>query len=150
MKKKLLISIFIGVCIFFMSTGTIYANSEELYEKQAEMDKVLFEQRSAELAEKGITVTHTVALEDKIEIGITDYNEEKAQYLIDIFGEDNVKIVEGEQAVALGVDGGMENTSIVDTINNEETSNIMYYVGAGVVAIAAGVILVLRKKLKTN
>jgi hypothetical protein len=133
-----------------MSTATIYANSEEMFQKQAEVDKVLFEEKSVDLVENGITVTHTVALEDKIEIGITEYSDEKAQYLLDLFGEDNVTVVAGEQAVALGVEGDPADNSIVDTTNEKEASNRMYYVGAGVIVIAAGIMLVLRKKFKTS
>ncbi|ABR47685.1 copper amine oxidase domain protein [Alkaliphilus metalliredigens QYMF] len=75
--------------------------NEKMLQKQREIDKYLFEDHAEEINKKGFMVTHTGPYDDYVEIGITPYNEENATYLYDIFGEDNVKIVEGQQAITL-------------------------------------------------
>jgi LPXTG-motif cell wall-anchored protein len=73
-----------------------------MYEAQAEIDKLLFEQNYAEdLSEKGISVTHTGTVDDYVEVGITPYTPENADLVIKLLGKDNVKVVEGIQAVTL-------------------------------------------------
>jgi LPXTG-motif cell wall-anchored protein len=80
----------------------ITAVDEGMYEAQAEIDKLLFEQNYAEdLSEKGISVTHTGTVDDYVEVGITPYTPENADLVIKLLGKDNVKVVEGIQAVTL-------------------------------------------------
>ncbi len=80
----------------------ITAVDEGMYEAQAEIDKLLFEQNYAEdLSEKGISVTHTGTVDDYVEVGITPYTPENANLVIKLLGKDNVKVVEGIQAVTL-------------------------------------------------
>ena len=80
----------------------ITAVDEGMYEAQAEIDKLLFEQNSAEdFSEKGISVTHTGTVDDYVEVGITPYTPENADLVIKLLGKDNVKVVEGIQAVTL-------------------------------------------------
>lgn len=77
------------------------ALSEPILKKQSEIDKYLFEEHKEELAKKDIVVTHTAPNEKYIEIGITPYNEENAEYLYKIFGKDMVTVVEGKQAITM-------------------------------------------------
>lgn len=79
----------------------ITAEDEALYAKQAEVDKMLFEEYAKELAEKGISITHTGAVEDYIEVGITPYTPENAEIVVKLLGVDEVKVVEGLMAVTL-------------------------------------------------
>ena len=80
----------------------ITAADEALYEAQAEIDKLLFEQNYAkDLSEKGISVTHTGTVDDYVEVGITPYTPENADVVIKLLGKDNVKVVEGIQAEIL-------------------------------------------------
>ena len=72
-----------------------------LTKKQQEIDKYLFEEHKEELAQLGILVTHTAAMGDFVEIGITPYSEENAQYLYKALGQAEIKVVEGVQAVPL-------------------------------------------------
>lgn len=74
---------------------------EKLFEKQKEIDEYIFEKNAKEIEKKGFTVTHTGAVENYVEVGIAPYNEENAEYLYEIFGKDNVKVVEGQQAILL-------------------------------------------------
>ncbi|ABR47692.1 copper amine oxidase domain protein [Alkaliphilus metalliredigens QYMF] len=75
--------------------------NENILQKQREIDKYLFKDHVEEMNKKDFKVTHTGPYDDYVEIGITPYNEENATYLYDIFGEDEVKVVEGQQAVTL-------------------------------------------------
>lgn len=77
------------------------ATDDELYSKQAEIDKILFEEYSEELKEKEIFITHTGVADDYIEVGITPYTPENAEYVSGLVGNDGIKVVEGTQAVTL-------------------------------------------------
>ncbi|MDD4045938.1 MAG: hypothetical protein PHE34_02210 [Tissierellia bacterium] len=80
----------------------ITAVDEAMYEVQAEIDKLLFEQSYAkDLEEKGISITHTATVDDYVEVGITPYTPENADVVIKLLGKDNVKVVEGIQAEIL-------------------------------------------------
>lgn len=74
-----------------------------LLQKQAEIDKYVFEDHAKEIEAKGFKITHTGPMGEYVEIGITPYSEENAKFLYDIFGEDMVKVVEGQQAVLMDV-----------------------------------------------
>ncbi|AOY74579.1 stalk domain-containing protein [Clostridium formicaceticum] len=78
--------------------------SGEMIQKQKEIDRYLFKDHVKEIEKKGFAVTYTGAFDDYVEIGITPYNEESAQYLYGIFGKDQVKIVEGQQASILPIE----------------------------------------------
>lgn len=73
--------------------------SDEILEKQKEIDKILFKDNLEKIREKGFTVTHTAPMEDYVEIGIAPYSEENANYIYELIGKDKVKVIEGEQAV---------------------------------------------------
>jgi len=115
-KNKAIHAMIIGTCIFASSMAGVYADtsaadapvsiqieqvnpSNPLMQKQSEVDQYIFEKHAKDFADKGITVTNTGVMGDYVEIGITPYNEKNAAYLYDIFGKDQVKVVEGMQAV---------------------------------------------------
>lgn len=77
------------------------AVSDAMYKRQGEIDRYLFEEHKDEIAAKGISVTHTVASNEYVEIGITPYSDENAEYLYNVLGRDQLKVVEGTQAVTL-------------------------------------------------
>lgn len=74
-----------------------------LLQKQAEIDKYVFEDHAKEIEAKGFKITYTGPMGEYVEIGITPYSEENAKFLYDIFGNDMVKVVEGQQAVLMDV-----------------------------------------------
>lgn len=116
-KKKLFKILSLSLCLSIMSMGLAFADTntnmdepvsiqitaadEALYAKQAEIDKMLFEKYAKELEEKGISITHTGAVEDYIEVGITPYTPENADIVSELIGDDAVKVVEGTMAVTL-------------------------------------------------
>jgi hypothetical protein len=150
MKRKLFMTIIMGIC--FMMVQTVVAYAESIIEKQKEIDQYIFEENSTKLEEKGIFVTHTGALEDVVEIGISPFTEENVDYLYEIFGKDTVKIVEGEQAVTYSL--GKESTESVqnnttsvsaETNENELNRNILYII-AIIAILAVGLNFVTRNK----
>ncbi|MTI54299.1 copper amine oxidase N-terminal domain-containing protein [Geosporobacter ferrireducens] len=116
-KSKVTKAWIMGMCITAISSGTVFANSDDmafnrassievetenyLVQKHREIDQYIFEKNAKEIAEKGFTVTHTGPMGDYIEIGITPYAEEHAAYLYEIFGRELVKVAKGEQAYLL-------------------------------------------------
>jgi len=92
--------------------------SDEMLQKQSEIDKYLFEDHIEKINEKGFMVTHTGPVDDYVEIGITPYNEENAAYLYSIFGEDKVKVIEGQQAELYNMQ------LVTDTVNAEDAMEV--------------------------
>lgn len=99
---------------------------EEIFQKQREIDKYLFEDHAEAILKKGFSVTHTGPFDGYVEIGITPYSEENAKYLYDIFGKEQIKVVEGQQAYTLSI--GSREPAMLDlppelTIFKEEIVN---------------------------
>jgi|GEM_PF-5145026 len=85
--------------------------------KQREIDRYLFEEHRAEIEQQGFTATHTAPADGYVEIGITPYNEANADYLYEIFGRDEVKIVEGQQAVLLSTTTEPADGAEIDVVS---------------------------------
>lgn len=84
------------------TTSIQFANNEEaLLQKQKEIDEYVFEKNKAELEQKGIFVTHTGVVGDVVEVGIRSYDTKSADYLYEVFGNEMIMVVDGEQAVPL-------------------------------------------------
>jgi hypothetical protein len=113
-KKNLLKTAMLGLCIATLYSGSAYATlaepvsagteevSEEtkaLYAVQAEIDKVLFENNAKEIERLGFMVNYTGVVEDYIEIGISPYNEDNANYIYELVGKDGIKVVEFDQSI---------------------------------------------------
>ncbi len=94
---------------------------DRIIETQVEVDKYLFEEHGGKLEDQGFSVNHTSPNQDRVEIGITPYSEENANYIYDIFGEDMVSVVEGYQAQMIGVPDAEEGE--VSITNEEEVSD---------------------------
>ncbi|NLK85972.1 MAG: hypothetical protein GX279_00570 [Clostridiaceae bacterium] len=75
----------------------------EMYDRQLEADRYLFADHTEEIAAKGITVTHTSATNEYVEIGIIPFNEENADFIYQALGKDKIKVVEGVQAVTMDI-----------------------------------------------
>ncbi|EKN65468.1 copper amine oxidase domain-containing protein [Neobacillus bataviensis LMG 21833] len=154
MKLKMLIAIIIGLCVPFMTALTTFADSkpiDAMIEKQKEVDKMIFEEKQAELAEKGITVTYTAPLETSIEIGIQPYNEETINYFNEIFGVNNVSIVDGgQQAVIMSSN---VNELLRDEETSEENGSVIktFTILAAIIVLCGGIsAFILRKKRIKN
>ncbi len=113
-RIKLAKAVILGVCISALSTGVVLAETggggagtasqetgidSDLLKLQSEIDQYVFDDHLEEIEDMGFKVTHTGPVDNYVEIGITPYNDKNADYLYEIFGKDNVKVVEGEEAV---------------------------------------------------
>lgn len=150
----MLMAIILGLCVPFMTTLATSAASEPtaaMLEKQKEVDKIIFEDKKEELAEKGITVTHTAPLENTIEIGVQPYNEVTIHYLIEFFGEKNVTVVDGgQQAVIMTANS---NELLRDGEAPEESGSVLkpIYILAAIIVLCGGIITkMIRKKLRKS
>ena len=142
-KFYLVTVIILSICLTLVSSIITFAttdNTNTIIQKQQEIDKYLFEEHTKEIEEKGLTITHTSPLEDYVEIGITPFNKENTDYLYEIFGNDNVKVVEGQQATLMN-----------DVASTEDKNTFMENsLISGIVIVAAvGTIFFVRKKRKT-
>ncbi|XID94497.1 hypothetical protein ACF3MZ_08240 [Paenibacillaceae bacterium WGS1546] len=116
-----------GSCLLMLSAGSALAAPVDapptaplliseneaggpLAAKHAEIDEFLFGSGQDEIAELGIHVTNTGVIGDKVEIGISPYDEAHAEFLYEKFGREEVQVVEGQQAVlfATGLDAGLD------------------------------------------
>lgn len=171
-KFKIVAALIIGGCLFtFLAeavsaeTGTTnqetidqeMENGDVVLQKQAEIDKYVFETHIEELEKKGMAVTHTGPQSGYVEIGITPYNDTNANYLYEIFGRDIVKVVEGQPAVTLGNEGVPENSansvatgSLSDTSDKSNSSSMRSrsYILVGLVLL--GVMVIMTRKLRAR
>ena len=129
-QRTLLRTIAAGSPDIAVSSPSITSSEEDndILQKQREVDQYVFEQHKDEIAQKGFKVTHTGPLYNFVEIGIEPYNEDNAEYLYNIFGEDKVKVVEGQQAYTLGLasaDDGIvsEVKASVDAASGEKSES---------------------------
>lgn len=74
-------------------------DQEALYSRQEEIDRYLFAEHAGEIKEKGFSIYSTVVAGDVIEIGIVPFTKENADYLYNIFGNDMIKVVEGDISI---------------------------------------------------
>ena len=154
MYRKRLFTLMSALLLVFLFIQPAMANTEEMLEKQAEIDQYLFVDHLEELEELGIHVTHTSPTETHVEIGISPYSEEHAQYLTEIFGAEVVKVVEGQQAVTLtaGSDSASPETSIqnqTEASSRSGSASVWWYMGAGAALLAAVLFVVARRKKET-
>lgn len=115
-KAKLIKSLMLGLSMSALTTGVAFgqmpastmpasagveqsAELDALYAKQSEIDQYLFVDHAKEIEEKGIFINYTGVVGDQIEIGISPYSEENANYLYKIFGKDTIQVVEFDQSV---------------------------------------------------
>lgn len=142
MNIKFLKVAMLGMCLSFVPLNVAMASpvnnfvlqvvDEGALIKQQEVDKFLFEDHKDELESKGITIAHTVPLKGYVEIGITPYSEENANYLLDLLGSDMIQIVDAESPVLYNTsnDDTMSITSIDEPIVEEEDMLSIIQVGA--------------------
>lgn len=151
-KSKVLGALMLGACLTFsIPAATTFAAegdeqmtiqiesvsipNEKLTEKQIEIDQYLFKDHAKDIEEKGFKILTTGVIADMVEIGISPYTQENADYLYKLFGSDMVRVVSTEPAelmtVAItssgsegGVDGAATSTAAPD-VKAVSTGEIM-------------------------
>lgn len=128
-KNKAIHAMIIGTCVFAGSIVGVYADttaadtpvsiqieqvsaSDPLMQKQNEIDQYVFESNAKDFAGKDITVTNTGVIGDYVEVGIAPFNTENANYIYEIFGKDQVKVVEGIQATTLELADSSQDVTV--------------------------------------
>lgn len=146
----MLMALVLGFLITFMSTLTTSAETNptsDMIDKQQKVDKIIFEENKAELAEKGITVTHTAPLEISIEIGVQPFNDETINYLNELLGKENITIVNGQQAFTLT--DSNEKIQVSNDLQSSEKSSSVFNplnLSVAIILICGGVVAVLLGK----
>lgn len=97
---------------------------KEMMQKQLEIDKILFEEKTQELTDKGITVTYTSPLETAVEVAIIPFNPENESYVYELLGKDNVSVVEGVQPELLYASGVAEDGKVYKGEGTGETADV--------------------------
>ncbi len=82
--------------------------NQEMIKKQSEIDKYLIIEHLKEIEAKGITITHTAPFDTYVEIGIMPLNDENSEYMYDILGKDQVKVVDGQKVITMSPMGTPE------------------------------------------
>ncbi|OIJ17464.1 hypothetical protein BKP37_02920 [Anaerobacillus alkalilacustris] len=103
--------------------------SEELMIKHREIDQFVFGEKSGDFSDLGFKVTNTGPQEGKIEIGIVPFKETYAKHLYEMFGTDDVQVVEGIEAVTLDLpvstmDEPVSNTDQINRRTPEERAEL--------------------------
>ncbi|ABR50031.1 hypothetical protein Amet_3940 [Alkaliphilus metalliredigens QYMF] len=73
-------------------------------QEQIDVDRILFKEYAEEISQKRFMVTHTGKVDDYVEVGITPFNEENANYIYDLLKEYEAKVIEGHQATIMPID----------------------------------------------
>lgn len=125
---------------------------EGILNKQIEINQYVFNQYKDKISEKGFEVTHTAPFKDYVEIGITPYNEENAEYLYSILGRDMVKVVEGQQVAIMEgkevlYDAELYATTAISEDKEKSSRSVLPVVIISICVLCGGAILVTRKKV---
>lgn len=146
-KTNLIKAIMLGLCLTAIPTGTAFAQlavspapavvgegqsgeQEILYKKQTEIDQYLMVDHAKEIEEKGFMINYTSVVSNYIEIGISPYTDESAEFIYGIFGKDNVKVIEFDQSImyASGVNTtdsvAVDGAADVQTVKDEMQANL--------------------------
>lgn len=133
-KKNIAMAVMLGLTMASLSTAPAYAmlatsttasgisseQSNELTAKQSEIDKLLFEANAKSIEKQGFMVNYTGVVHDYVEIGISPYSDENANFIYDIVGKDKVKVVEMDQSIlyASGVaaDTAQPDAAVTDDV----------------------------------
>lgn len=130
-RTKLMKSVMLGLSLSTFSTGIAFAQMsttiaepsaaealspelEALYAKQAEIDQYIFKDHAKDIEAKGIFVNFTGVNVDAVEIGISPFNDENANYFYDIFGKDGVRVVEFDESVIFETTVAMTDAGVTD------------------------------------
>lgn len=86
-------------------TPAVSSAVKEMMQKQLEIDKILFEDKTKELEEKGITITYTSPLDTAVEVAILPFTSENESFVYDLLGKDKVSVVEGVEPELMATSG---------------------------------------------
>jgi hypothetical protein len=147
-KSKLLKAIALGLTMSALYTGAAFAGqidggtspayegqvidpeTSALYDKQLEIDRYLFADHSKETEQLNFKIVYTGVVEDKVEIGITPYSDENADYLYQIFGSESVEVIESDESILYTTMDIAPVSELVDPIDPSLNEDIYTLYGA--------------------
>lgn len=97
--------------------GTISTEQTILREMQGEIDQYLFVDKVIEIDKMGFKVIYTGVADKYVEVGISPYTEENAEFIYDVFGKGQVKVVAGEELALYAPDEVVVEDILVDSDN---------------------------------
>lgn len=106
------------------SSEAVQNVDNKLYDKQVEIDKLLFDEHAKDIESMGFKVVSTFPTDGLIEIGITPYSQTNADYIYQLLGSDLIKVVEGDQAVAKGSEAVSTLATDTGTAGNDSSQNV--------------------------
>ncbi len=115
-RKHLMKAVMLGLCMASLSTGSAFAMAtvsvapasgteevspelQKLYDKQKEIDKILFEGHAKDIEKMGFIVSSTGVVDNAVEISISPYEEKFADYIYELVGKDGIKVTEMDQSI---------------------------------------------------
>ena len=135
-RKNLLKVVMLGLCLASLSSGSAFAMAtvsetpvagteeispelQKLYNKQKEVDRVLFEEHAKDIEGMGFIVSSTGVMENAVEISISPYEEKFADYIYELVGKDGIKVTEMDESM-LYASGAAEDQPVADVVNDAE------------------------------
>ena len=127
--------------------------SEAVMEKQIELDKYMMKDNGKVFIDKGFNIYKTMPNEDYLEIGISPFTEENANYIYELLGKDNARVVEVPESElvynTLAAESNVEDAVLYanDTEDSkpEPFKNPMV-LGLGALAVLGGGLIVSKRK----
>ena len=130
--------------------------SEAVMKIQIELDKHMMKENGKIFTDKGFNIYKTLPNEDYLEIGISPYNEENANFIYQILGKDNARVVEVPESElvynTLAAESSIEEDAVLYTNDkNAEDSKSQPFknpmvLGLGALAVLGGGLLVSKRK----
>ena len=114
MKNKLLKVTILGLSLSVLVSGTALAqgegisssfsgiSSEEtdyLLKRQDEINSLVFNDHARDIEKKGFQIIYTGVADDYVEVGINPFSKDKSDFLYEIIGKDQVKVVASDEVV---------------------------------------------------
>jgi len=114
MKNKILKATILGLSLSVLVSGTALAqgggtspsfagiSSEEtnvLMKRQDEINYLVFSDHARDIEKKGFLIIYTGVADGYVEVGISPFSQENVDFLYEIIGNDQVKVVESDEVV---------------------------------------------------
>jgi hypothetical protein len=140
-KSNLVKGFMLGLCMSALTSGVAFAQlatvpavsteaqtdeMKELSALQKEIDQYLLVDHVKEIEDKGFMINYTSPMDSYVEIGISPFSDENANYLYELFGKDKVKVVEFDQSVLYA--SGVADPAVVDDaiVDGQPTKEDIY------------------------
>lgn len=144
MNNKLLKAAALGLCLSVLVSGTAFAqgggsspssvgiSSEEmdiLMKRQDEINFLVFSEYAREIEDKDFQIIYTGVGDSYVEIGISPFDQDNVDYLYEILGNDQVKVVESDEVVLYTGDAIEEAAHAGDAADTDAPDRVIMDTG---------------------